>query len=294
MYYVKCQSETEAKLGFHRQEVSAIIAAAEAQSCIDNNGIKNTVIERGELAKTNCRDLILEVGRRCNLKCEHCLRGEAQNVTMSFETAKTAIDQFDSIGTITFTGGEPALYGKEISDIVDYIIATDVPVGSFYVATNGVHLDWALMNALMRLYAHCDVKEMCSLDISNDHFHQSDMSYSSLNYDIYKAFSFTQLRGDIAEVLLINEGRAYENGYGGRYLSYDSAFYYDEWDNEIQQKEMDVEMVYINALGGVLPDCDFSYQSQDEMNPYTIVDITSGKITMQKIIKTYNKEENDG
>ena len=28
---------------------------------------------------------IVEVTRKCNLKCEHCMRGEAQNVTLTKE-----------------------------------------------------------------------------------------------------------------------------------------------------------------------------------------------------------------
>ena len=30
-----------------------------------------------------CNELILEVGRKCNLKCDHCLIGEAQDILRS-------------------------------------------------------------------------------------------------------------------------------------------------------------------------------------------------------------------
>lgn len=58
-----------------------------------------------------CENLVLEVGRKCNLRCEHCLRGEAEELTMPIETAKAILDGISAIGFITFTGGEPARFG---------------------------------------------------------------------------------------------------------------------------------------------------------------------------------------
>ena len=48
-------------------------------------------------------DIVLEVGRMCNLQCDHCLRGECENLTMPFEIAKKAIDLVTDIKTITFS-----------------------------------------------------------------------------------------------------------------------------------------------------------------------------------------------
>lgn len=285
MYYVKFKTPKTTQITFHRQEASAIVATAETKRFLEDTKIKDMSVEKDEF-HTNCNQLILEVGRKCNLKCEHCLRGEAENITMPLEVAKLALDQFDYISCLTFTGGEPALYGKEISNIVDYIIDTNIAIGCFYVATNGTILDWQLINALMRLYAYCEEKEFCQLDISNDHFHEADIGYCDINYDIYKALNFTHMRGDIAEVSLISEGRAEENGYGGRTLQKDYPFSYEEYNETI-----DVEMVYVNACGGILSDCDFSYKTQKEMKPYNVYDIKSGKIAMQDIIKTFNREE---
>lgn len=40
-----------------------------------------------------CDQLILEVGRMCNMQCDHCLRGEMQDVSMRFEDAKRCLSQ---------------------------------------------------------------------------------------------------------------------------------------------------------------------------------------------------------
>lgn len=289
MYKVKCKTDKSTMVAFHRNEVSAIVATAETENYLKCNDIKGTV-ERTKF-EVNCDSLILEVGRKCNLECQHCLRGDAQNITMPFEVARTAIDQFDYISSIVFTGGEPSLYGKEINEIVDYIIATDVPIGSFYVATNGVSANYDFIMALMKLYAHCDDKEMCCLDISNDHFHQGDGNYSDSNYFIYEALAFARKKGDIAETYLVTEGRAAEFKLGNRTMKKTAKFsceYYFAGDEQCI-----VELVYVNAKGGILPDCDYSYQSQDEMKPYNIDDIRTGKITILDVFEKFNKEDSE-
>ena len=47
--------------------------------------------------KLICYNLMLEVTRRCNLQCEHCMRGEAQNIDMPTKILKKALTQFDEI-----------------------------------------------------------------------------------------------------------------------------------------------------------------------------------------------------
>ena len=53
--------------------------------------------------------LILEVTRRCNMCCAHCLRGEAENIDMQKETIDKVLDLVDKIECVTFSGGEPSL-----------------------------------------------------------------------------------------------------------------------------------------------------------------------------------------
>lgn len=52
--------------------------------------------------------LVIEVTRRCNMRCEHCLRGDAQNLDISTATL-SEIAKHIYPGSVTFTGGEPSL-----------------------------------------------------------------------------------------------------------------------------------------------------------------------------------------
>lgn len=222
--------------------------------------------------------LILEVGRKCNMACPHCLRGEAQDVEMSFENAKFIIDQFDGIGNITFTGGEPTLYADFICKVIDYIIDNNKDVYGFYIASNGLIVDTNLMLHLAKFYGYIEEfngENFSAYEISNDHYHDE------LENPLYmlKGFSFIHFRGDIKEEWLIDEGRANDNGIGHRSLNHEAHFYFDG-DT--------VEQVYLNAKGFLLPGCDYSYVTQDEMEPYDIEDVKTGKITLKEIFEVYN------
>lgn len=82
--------------------------------------------------KNNLSQLTLQVTQTCNLKCEYCtysgnyMNREHTNISMSFETAKKAIDYFishsrdSSIFAISFYGGEPLLEFDLIKKCVEY------------------------------------------------------------------------------------------------------------------------------------------------------------------------------
>lgn len=235
-----------------------------------------------------CENLVLEVGRKCNLHCEHCLRGEAEELTMPIETAKAILDGISAIGFITFTGGEPALYGEEISEIVDYIIKRNIPLESFYVATNGTIFSETFFMALVRLYAYCYEPEMCALDISDDHWHEE--AYTSCGVStLYSALSFCRKKGDMAEAVLVSEGRAAENGWGNRHMNTKLPFAYDYSNNGY----LSVDLVYVNAKGDILPDCDYSYRTQETMDAYNIADVLSKKMALTEIFENYNRRNKE-
>lgn len=56
------------------------------------------------------QNLVLEITRRCNMHCAHCLRGEAEDKDMDFAVIDRILELADSVQSVTFTGGEPSLY----------------------------------------------------------------------------------------------------------------------------------------------------------------------------------------
>lgn len=210
-------------------------------------------------------ELAVEVTRRCNMSCAHCLRGEAQNCDINHKYIDALLEDISGIGSVTFTGGEPSLNVDAIEYMLQQCQEREIPVGSFYVVTNGKANTMALAMACLKWYAYCDDDdEICGLALSQDMFHDSvDVD----NIRILKGLKFFRegdKRTDFNFVTLINEGRAQDLG-GFRKISEDSRhseFSFEEW-----QDEMYIEtMIYLSANGDIKTDCDVAYENDD----YTI------------------------
>ena len=55
------------------------------------------------LKKLTINDLTVEVTQRCNMKCRHCLRGDAQDVDIFLSDIDGLLNQTEAIGQLTIT-----------------------------------------------------------------------------------------------------------------------------------------------------------------------------------------------
>jgi organic radical activating enzyme len=229
------------------------------------------------------QNLTIELTRRCNLSCNHCLRGTAQNCDIDKKYIDATFKKFKNIGSLCLTGGEPSLVPELILYVVRQIKKNKVSVNSFDITTNAVKISSKFIMALIELYYVCEDKEFCSLSISNDAYH-SDCIDKDLeeNYKKLEVLKFVSRRqnnnNNYYHDRLINEGNG-EN-YGGR----DIDIYPITIDNE---NIYDTTTLYINVLGNVMGYCDLSYKSQDceVLNIFNIID----DINVIKAVEEYNK-----
>ena len=142
--------------------------------------------------------LMLEVTRRCNLRCEHCMRGEPQNVDMSDEVLEKTFSNINAVISLSLTGGEPFLAPHVIEKMVDIIIEKNIPVLHCGTVDNGTILNESgirSVKALNRLgdYIYNSVfndesrKEgkPVTISISNSEFHVNDIQKAIDFYDQY-------------------------------------------------------------------------------------------------------------
>lgn len=155
-----------------------------------------------EEVKLNYLNIMLEITRRCNLKCEHCMRGEAQNLDLSGEVMERLFSQVDSIFQLSLTGGEPFIAPDVIENMVDIIIKNKVKVWQCTTVENGTILDERgirCIRALNRLgeyimnyvWVTTDIEEVkkipISVSISNSNYHQNDIEKAIEFYKQYAA-----------------------------------------------------------------------------------------------------------
>lgn len=210
--------------------------------------------------KYNFCDLIFEVGRGCNMQCPHCLRGDAQPVSMYFDIIDKVLDHTESICSLVLTGGEPFLYPEQIHHIVTEIRNRNIQISSFFIATNGTVQNMSVLHDLMDLYALCDDKDICSMKISNDKYHD----HTKTGYwPILDALRFSYLPGDTddKDEYLIHEGRAAKN-YPTSYRKPNDDL--PSFDDSVTGDPATIleGLVYVSTLGDILTCCDLSYQNQ--------------------------------
>ena len=242
--------------------------------------------------RIECDTLALEVTRRCNMCCDHCLRGNAQNLDMD-TTIVEKIARLVHPGDVTFTGGEPSLNISAIQKYFELAERYDTLPYDFFVATNGLTNQEELAITLLKAYPKMEEKDMCCLTISVDDFHERfwddvDPTYNS----IFEGLSFFdpeskhhQTDGSDDYRWIIPLGRAkgnFDDNERTTFMFEPSNNMTDMCNNaEISySKKNDTftirfETLYISANGVISDVCDIAYETLDELHISTIDTIES-------------------
>lgn len=214
------------------------------------------------MKKYNVSDLMIEVTRRCNMDCCHCLRGDAQPCNMDLRHVEALFQHVESIATLTLTGGEPSLVPHIIDGIIDLASKHSIHIERFYMATNGMDVSDEFMMSLIKLWNYCantDEEAGSRLDISNDGYHFYEESY----FKKLSMFKFTGKKSredhDLYDKGLIRTGRFLEN-YNPDVSGRDHSISHYEIDDDYISGDA---QVYLNCNGDILPDCNLSYEQQD-------------------------------
>lgn len=208
------------------------------------------------------KNLMLEVTRRCNMRCNHCMRGEARDTDMESSVIQKIFAGTREIKCLSLTGGEPSLSPETIEYICYYARHNYCRIGSFFCATNAKEYSEAFVKAMNELYGLCTDKEDCVLTISIDQFHNDQDPKALAEYRKLPYYKPTKEKGFIRKADILSEGRAQKLGLGRFTVPHSERFY------ELNIKGFFLEVgdrVYINALGDVLANADMSYEHQNEM-----------------------------
>ena len=195
-------------------------------------------------------NLVIELTRRCNMACDHCLRGCAQNLDLDLNHVRTMLSKCDQIHSITLSGGEPGLAVDKIEAVLELCKEMNVEVGSFYIVTNGTVNQEKLAVAALRWYAYCYNNEASGLAVSTDQYHTKKPDTS-----IFEGLAFYHEKEMYGPESIIDEGHANSNGIGARAAGHESL--------EVDYDAV-MGMVYLNCKGNVCECCDWSYVTQDE------------------------------
>jgi len=216
------------------------------------------------------QNVVIEITRKCQLKCAHCLRGNAQGVNIKTEYLESFFSRVKAIDTLTISGGEPSLVPEKILEIIAIAKKHKTEIGSFYIATNAAKNPKfkSFILACMELYMYCSDNEISSINWSNDKYHQNEPENIRL-LSILK-FASEKFSKEFGLPSIIAEGRAKD--FGERKVLIDSF----EIDDNYQV--ISEGAIYLNCKGEIIAGCDWSYRSQTKYKICDVSDLSFDRI----------------
>lgn len=124
------------------------------------------------MKKYKLKQLSVEVTRRCNKRCAHCLNGDAQNITMSTKIIDRIFEDIADVKCIHFCGGESLLHTELIEYFIKKILDSSWTTKMVEVTTNGTICDSRIVDAFEAFCTHKS-GNYASLRVSNDEFHDA-------------------------------------------------------------------------------------------------------------------------
>lgn len=168
--------------------------------------------------------------KSCNLRCEHCLRGDAKNEDITIETLDALFSKTDYIQALGLGGGEIALKPELVDLVYKSLIKNNVNVESMNFTTNGTILNDELLSSLNKIknyIANCRENLLVSkfsmppinVCVSVDDYHLRELKKQNINFDkiVSNMVKYKKALGEKSLILrsesdisVINVGRATE------------------------------------------------------------------------------------
>ena len=123
----------------------------------------------------------VEITRRCNLKCLHCCRGDAQDLTITPEIIDTIFENADECPNWELFGGETLLAMDMLEYFINALTHSNVGAKFFSFTTNGSILNPDLV-PLLAYFSESEEDRTARIRISDDPFHDMEQSKRALDY----------------------------------------------------------------------------------------------------------------
>ena len=187
--------------------------------------------------KLYAKNLCIEITRRCNMSCAHCMRGDSQNIDIEHRYIKNLLKHF-----------------QHIHHILKQLKLYNIHIYSIYIVTNGSlsSISKEFIDICSELYEYQEEKDDYNhmLEMSDDKYH--DNQYHQKVIATLKQYPFFGLRNQSEHIFLFKEGWS-ENGHPNPihdiYLTTTNYVYGD---------------IYLNAEGNIFSNGDLSYLRQQD------------------------------
>ncbi len=254
---------------------------------------------------------IIEVTRKCNMNCEHCLRGPSQRKIIDNRYIYKMFQLIDNVTNLSITGGEPTLAIDSLEQIRHCIIYGNCDVDSFSMVTNGKSINVENIAAwVSNMFIACSYNETSGISFSFDQFHINSLNREQINKqkrNFYNLKEILEYKYGIYEMPVggdfVHEHSNNSWGYN-HLLKEGRAKDFGLRDNDIRLFEIedcggtgDIIWVneaelYLSCSGYIVAGCDWSYYNMDNNKDIRVGHIDDINCTDDLIeaIEVYNKK----
>lgn len=270
------------------------------------------------MEKVSLRHIYIEIGRMCNLKCEHCCKGDPENIQISDEVIDVLLDNVHFIDEITITGGEPMLYIERMRTLLNKCKNRNIKVNYFNVITNCTIKSDDFVELFNDWIDYCTFGNENKLTISTDKYHKEYISKYLRDCDIeeniewYKAklkeckFLPSTEQSIDNDILIFNEGRVrnWTEERKNKYIQIKECKRKKTRSSELRLKKVCEgeenickygcvyncirDVMYLNPYGDMFYDTFVSYKLQKQCEDICIGNICSSSI--YDIVTRWNKD----
>lgn len=223
--------------------------------------------------------LALEVTRRCNIHCEHCMRGPSQNIDLTPWIVDYVLDsnKISRIEHLLFSGGEPTLNEDIIIYTINKIINEKLDVRELAMVTNGQIFSKRLVEAFnsfieYRKNYHKDsfFEDNVRITFSVDRFHEN------LQQDVEKEY-LKHAKGINFTKFCVNDKYIYKTGFATFGKEFDYKLKPVKFSNEGKDCYI-ASFLYVTSMGYLTSEGNGKYSDMDNINMGHISEITYEEI----------------
>lgn len=212
---------------------------------------------------TQLDTFIIEVTRKCNIKCKHCLRGKARRDTLDLELLRKFLQnaEIGHIGDITLGGGENGCDEGLSSKVMRYLVGLqNVGYSSGYVVLNGAkEYGEEFIKSLQQFQnssTDSDEGANGSAAFSYDHFHTQVMTAKQIDNRESNYYKLKQFGLNVSKH---TDDGTYK-GSGGLICMGRSTT-----GRELEPSSIESASLYFTYDGLLFSDCNLSYDEMDKV-----------------------------
>lgn len=118
------------------------------------------------------KNLAMIITDKCNLNCEHCMRGPSGNTHMGEHIINASLEQICKIDTLLIDGGEPSISFLPLYHLLKYVETHDINIDKLITLINGTFYSQDFLE-LLEGFEYQGINT--SFHISSDDYHTKEI-----------------------------------------------------------------------------------------------------------------------